>query len=863
MAISTQDIKKQLDLTAQVTVDASQLNQLVDTAITGDDRGLVVKSEDTALDTPDVPNADTVTKFKRFIWMRVPHATSPNTEPILYYWHDGMASSDATFLKWIQISGGGSDVDLSSYLSNNPLLVGNTRFEDETLWGSFSRSRDSLPVGELVTKQPQVNVLAFMTAATGYASNDDIRNGVTDARPAIQAAIDYLQTIGGGVLFFPSGTYRMGRNPTLGPTANNSSVGTNYSVLVGGGGKTYPITLCGNGNTSIIKQDDVYTVCFYYNLYSTTYHQGFRFENIKFKGNTQDGIYLDQTKCLGAGVPYGGNGALLYIESKGTATEMDKASNIVFKHCTFEDMDKTFGVHLNYLNDISFIGCSFYQFKDLYDVDSSTIPGMVPLGLPTVYGHFCNELRFVGCYFNGSVNNPTATTPDGCDGMVWMHNGRSIVVTGCTIVNYNFEAIQFNGQYASCCNNLFITTRTLSTGAFQYTYEYAYYGFSVGKITMSGNVMYGGSYLFQNFVPIVQVNSPQFDLIAFGNLCRFDPASTPIAIGVFHGRYCNISGNIFENCVPNFINIVGAPLNSGNPAMGKINRESFALVTNNIFAKQKPDYNERSVNVWNFHDIQISDNVIWAMSKHIECYITFTPLGDERIYLKRNIWKDENGLDKPADNVFVGYVQDGDIGKENYVFDTPGYPATKAVLTPTVSLGQLTSISIDTAGSGYTTETAKVTIKPNDLDYPNATPAQVDLTVTGGTITGYTIINPGSGMTNTPLCRVSTPRPFYHFSDKFINNMRNDFRTPISWHYVGNGAFLPQFTAGMGMLVQGEIDLTQADVAVNILSGMNRLYHRVLDCGFVMLGNISASGGTANRLLLKTNSAGSTPRISS
>lgn len=99
MPVPVQDFKKVLDLTGLTTITASQVDQLLDTAIPADSRGLVVESSDTALNTPVVPDAVGTTKYKRYIWKRVLFDNSTK----LYYWKES-AASDATFLKWIELN---------------------------------------------------------------------------------------------------------------------------------------------------------------------------------------------------------------------------------------------------------------------------------------------------------------------------------------------------------------------------------------------------------------------------------------------------------------------------------------------------------------------------------------------------------------------------------------------------------------------------------------------------------------------------------------------------------------------------------------------------------------------------------------
>lgn len=101
MALTTQDIVKGLDLTGLTSVNASQLNQEVDVARVGADKGITVQTTDTALDTPEVPNPNgnyagiLPIWWKRYRWSRILFDGSVK----FYYWQES-AVSVAIYLKW-------------------------------------------------------------------------------------------------------------------------------------------------------------------------------------------------------------------------------------------------------------------------------------------------------------------------------------------------------------------------------------------------------------------------------------------------------------------------------------------------------------------------------------------------------------------------------------------------------------------------------------------------------------------------------------------------------------------------------------------------------------------------------------------
>src|ERR1041385_7679188 len=105
MPVNTQDFVHGVDFTGINPVAGADFNNGVDLAAPYQDsategKGLNLVTKDTALDTPDVPNAAIITKWKKYLWIRVPHATATEHTPSVYAWNDDIVS-DVTFLKWV------------------------------------------------------------------------------------------------------------------------------------------------------------------------------------------------------------------------------------------------------------------------------------------------------------------------------------------------------------------------------------------------------------------------------------------------------------------------------------------------------------------------------------------------------------------------------------------------------------------------------------------------------------------------------------------------------------------------------------------------------------------------------------------
>lgn len=105
MAINQQFFTKGIDFTALGAIAAAaDHNNLVDLARPYTDKGLTIKSTDTALGVPDVPDANNNTIFKTCLWIRLPHASDPETKATVYAWCDNLAAPDITLLNWVDIA---------------------------------------------------------------------------------------------------------------------------------------------------------------------------------------------------------------------------------------------------------------------------------------------------------------------------------------------------------------------------------------------------------------------------------------------------------------------------------------------------------------------------------------------------------------------------------------------------------------------------------------------------------------------------------------------------------------------------------------------------------------------------------------
>lgn len=105
--MTSQDFSKGIDFTGINPATGADHNTLVDAAVPYDDgsgegKGLTIVTKDTALDTPATPNSVITTKWKRYIWIRIPHSSATVKTPIAYAWNDANPSIGA-LLKWTNV----------------------------------------------------------------------------------------------------------------------------------------------------------------------------------------------------------------------------------------------------------------------------------------------------------------------------------------------------------------------------------------------------------------------------------------------------------------------------------------------------------------------------------------------------------------------------------------------------------------------------------------------------------------------------------------------------------------------------------------------------------------------------------------
>lgn len=134
---SSIDILTPFDPTAYTSISGAQLEQFGSGITPYTDKGFVVVSSDIG-GVPQVPNANTVTKWQNYIWIRQSASTVS-----VYAWGQNVAS-DATFLQWISVNVAGIGVGsiTGAQIAFNTITPNNI---SSVNWSQISGAPTSLP----------------------------------------------------------------------------------------------------------------------------------------------------------------------------------------------------------------------------------------------------------------------------------------------------------------------------------------------------------------------------------------------------------------------------------------------------------------------------------------------------------------------------------------------------------------------------------------------------------------------------------------------------------------------------------------------------------------------------------------------
>jgi microcystin-dependent protein len=191
--MTSQNFVKQIDLTGLTQLTGSQMNQLLETGLLADDKGMNLYTVDTALGVPNVPDPEQgelegvdVAFWIRYTWVRVPHTSAPPESTVKQYNWNPQATADATYLKWETLSDYVDEI-----AANSNVAITNAALAQETADTALALAQTI--EGNVATNTTNITNLTNRVSELESAV-DDLQGGGSNAGHIIGQVIDYLGT---------------------------------------------------------------------------------------------------------------------------------------------------------------------------------------------------------------------------------------------------------------------------------------------------------------------------------------------------------------------------------------------------------------------------------------------------------------------------------------------------------------------------------------------------------------------------------------------------------------------------------------------------------------------------------------------
>lgn len=189
MALGLQNFNKGTDFTGLSTINASDLNQVVDNATcyldnASEGKSINLWTVDSALNTPRVPDPSAVTSaWKRFFWIRIPYTGATDKKPIIYAWNDDV-TSDATYLKWIDTANDLTDIEADIAA----LQADVTTLQADVVTANATANAANTLANTASTTATTANATATTASANATTALSDAADASADAVAAAAAA---------------------------------------------------------------------------------------------------------------------------------------------------------------------------------------------------------------------------------------------------------------------------------------------------------------------------------------------------------------------------------------------------------------------------------------------------------------------------------------------------------------------------------------------------------------------------------------------------------------------------------------------------------------------------------------------------
>lgn len=246
--MNTLDFTKGIDFTGINPATGADHNTLIESATpkneSGDEtigHGIVLCTEDTALDTADIPDADVTTKWKRYLWLRRPHPTATVQASTVYAWLDD--APYGALYHWVPLSADLSTIeaaiaalesDVTTALStansaattaNNANTVANTANNT-----AISASATAGSAASVAASAQADATTAIGNAASAYSLADEA-NTQADAAAAAAASAAVNANKVADNKFYESAEATIVAGPIIGPVAHGLGVVPKFSNL--------------------------------------------------------------------------------------------------------------------------------------------------------------------------------------------------------------------------------------------------------------------------------------------------------------------------------------------------------------------------------------------------------------------------------------------------------------------------------------------------------------------------------------------------------------------------------------------------------------------------------------------------------